>query len=149
MYIYHVILGYNSVVLSPDLPLDGIGWYQVVKMESLNPLKRLRWDETMPDESEGPMWSPTMFTQGFQQAGEEALSRQQEFVRQLFGADAGSSVPSQLGAMSQMAMFKTRVQSGGRISIPDAEREALDIDEGDIVQTVVIPIKRNREDTNE
>jgi bifunctional DNA-binding transcriptional regulator/antitoxin component of YhaV-PrlF toxin-antitoxin module len=48
--------------------------------------------------------------------------------------------------MSQMAMFKTRVQSGGRISIPDAEREALDIDEGDIVQTVVIPIKRNRDD---
>jgi bifunctional DNA-binding transcriptional regulator/antitoxin component of YhaV-PrlF toxin-antitoxin module len=38
------------------------------------------------------------------------------------------------------AVFKTRVQSGGRISIPDAEREALGIDEGDIVQTVVIPL---------
>ena len=50
---------------------------------------------------------------------------------------------SDLGAMSRMATFKTRVQSGGRISIPDAEREALDIEEGDIVQTVVIPIKRS------
>jgi bifunctional DNA-binding transcriptional regulator/antitoxin component of YhaV-PrlF toxin-antitoxin module len=58
-------------------------------------------------------------------------------------------MPSQLGAMSQMAMFKTRVQSGGRISIPDAEREALDIDEGDIVQTVVIPLKRSPSDPNE
>lgn len=99
----------------------------------------------MSDESDGPVWPPAMFTQGFQQAGEEALTRQQEFVKQLFGSD-GSSMPSRLGAMSQMAMFKTRVQSGGRISIPDAEREALDIDEGDIVQTVVIPIKRDRDD---
>jgi len=101
----------------------------------------------MPDESDGPVWPPAMFTQGLQQAGEEALTRQQEFVQQLFGSDGSStSIPSRLGAMSQMAMFKTRVQSGGRISIPDAEREALDIDEGDIVQTVVIPIKRNRDD---
>jgi bifunctional DNA-binding transcriptional regulator/antitoxin component of YhaV-PrlF toxin-antitoxin module len=45
-----------------------------------------------------------------------------------------------------MATFKTRIQSGGRISIPDAEREALDIGEGDIVQTVVVPVKRTGED---
>jgi hypothetical protein len=68
-------------------------------------------------------------------------------MRQLFqaGAGAGGLDMNQLGAMSQTATFKTRVQSGGRISIPDAEREALDIEEGDIVQTVVIPVKRNRE----
>jgi bifunctional DNA-binding transcriptional regulator/antitoxin component of YhaV-PrlF toxin-antitoxin module len=52
---------------------------------------------------------------------------------------------NQLGAMSQMATFKTRVQSGGRISIPDAEREALGIEEGDIVQTVVLPVSNNTE----
>ena len=51
---------------------------------------------------------------------------------------------NQLGAMSQTATFKTRVQSGGRISIPDAEREALDIEEGDIVQAFVLPVKRSR-----
>ena len=44
-------------------------------------------------------------------------------------AGAGGLDMNQLGAMSQMATFKTRVQSGGRISIPDAEREALDIEE--------------------
>jgi bifunctional DNA-binding transcriptional regulator/antitoxin component of YhaV-PrlF toxin-antitoxin module len=38
------------------------------------------------------------------------------------------------------AAFKARVQSGGRISIPDAERDALDIEEGDLVQAFVIPI---------
>lgn len=53
---------------------------------------------------------------------------------------------NQIGTMSKLATFKTRVQSGGRLSIPDAEREALDIEEGDIVQAVVLPVKRNRSD---
>jgi hypothetical protein len=47
---------------------------------------------------------------------------------------------NQIETMTQMGAFKTRVQSGGRISIPDAEREALDIGEGDLVQAVVVPI---------
>jgi bifunctional DNA-binding transcriptional regulator/antitoxin component of YhaV-PrlF toxin-antitoxin module len=54
---------------------------------------------------------------------------------------------SGLSAMSmETATFKTRVQSGGRISIPDAEREALGIDEGDIVQTIVIPLNTGDND---
>jgi bifunctional DNA-binding transcriptional regulator/antitoxin component of YhaV-PrlF toxin-antitoxin module len=36
------------------------------------------------------------------------------------------------------------VQSGGRISIPEAERQALDIDDGDLVQVIVIPIERKK-----
>ncbi len=100
----------------------------------------------MSDESDGPMWPPAMF-RAVQETGEQAVEQQAELFRQLMD---GSGMPgfdmSQLGAMSQTATFKTRVQSGGRISIPDAEREALDIEEGDIVQTVVIPVKRNRSD---
>ena len=38
--------------------------------------------------------------------------------------------------------FKTTVGSNGRISIPEAEREALGVDEGDLVQIVVLPIKQ-------
>jgi hypothetical protein len=95
------------------------------------------------DSEDGIMWPPQMM-KGFQQASEQAMEQQQEFIQQLLGAStSGVGVP-QLGAMSQMATFKTRVQSGGRISIPDAEREALDIEEGDIVQTVVVPVKRKR-----
>jgi bifunctional DNA-binding transcriptional regulator/antitoxin component of YhaV-PrlF toxin-antitoxin module len=48
----------------------------------------------------------------------------------------------------ETATFKTRVQSGGRISIPDVEREALGIDEGDIVQATVSPVKRTQGDSN-
>ena len=40
------------------------------------------------------------------------------------------------------AVFKTKVQSGGRISIPEAERDVLEISEGDIVQVILAPIKR-------
>jgi bifunctional DNA-binding transcriptional regulator/antitoxin component of YhaV-PrlF toxin-antitoxin module len=48
------------------------------------------------------------------------------------------------GLVYYNAMFKTTVQSGGRISIPEAEREALDIDDGDLVQVIIIPIERRR-----
>ena len=90
-----------------------------------------------------PMWPPSMM-KGFQQASEQAVEQQQEFIQQLLGASPSGVGMPQLGAMSRMATFKTRVQSGGRLSIPDAEREALDIEEGDIVQTVVVPVQRNR-----
>ncbi|WP_459194331.1 AbrB/MazE/SpoVT family DNA-binding domain-containing protein [Halosimplex sp. J119] len=98
----------------------------------------------MTDENDGSTWPPAMFS-GMQEMSEQAIETQQEFLNQMMQAGAGGLDMNQLGAMSQTATFKTRVQSGGRISIPDAEREALDIEEGDIVQTVVIPVKRNRE----
>lgn len=87
-----------------------------------------------------------MFADQMQEASEEAAKRQQQlFAQWVSGMNpaGGRSMGglSQLSAMSMgAAAFKTRVQSGGRISIPDAEREALGIDEGDIVQTIVIPL---------
>lgn len=63
----------------------------------------------------------------------------------------------QKGAMEQMfnmtnmmqsfmgcGAFKTTVGSNGRISIPEAEREALKIGEGDLVQIVVFPLEKNK-----
>jgi hypothetical protein len=99
----------------------------------------------MPDESDGPMWPPAMFDV-FQETSEQAVEQQQKLLQQMLGGGMSGMDMNQISAMSQTATFKTRVQSGGRISIPDAEREALDIEEGDIVQTVVIPVKRNRSD---
>lgn len=100
----------------------------------------------MTDESDGPMWPPELF-KAFTETSEQAVEQQQELFKQMLTAGmSGGMDMNQLGAMSQTATFKTRVQSGGRISIPDAEREALDIQEGDIVQAVVLPVKRNRSD---
>lgn len=38
------------------------------------------------------------------------------------------------------AAFKTSIGSNGRISIPEAERNALGLEEGDLVQVVVLPV---------
>ena len=37
-----------------------------------------------------------------------------------------------------MAVFRAKIQSGGRISIPEADRAALGLKEGDVVKVVVI-----------
>lgn len=98
------------------------------------------------------MWPPALFAKQWQEAGEDVVEQQTKLFRQFLSLNSGSGMDplSQLGAMSMgVATFKTRVQSGGRISIPDAEREALDINEGDIVQSIVIPLKRKRSDANE
>jgi hypothetical protein len=97
----------------------------------------------MPEDNDGSAWPPTLFEM-FQETGEQAVEQQQEMMKQMLTGMSGGMDMNNLSAMTNTATFKTRVQSGGRISIPDAEREALDIEEGDIVQTVVIPVKRNR-----
>ena len=38
--------------------------------------------------------------------------------------------------------YKTTVGSNGRISIPEAEREALGLKEGDLVQVIVLPVEK-------
>lgn len=56
------------------------------------------------------------------------------------------NTPSAIAGLSPLevasphtATFKARVQGSGRVSIPKSERDALGIDEGDIVQTIVVP----------
>jgi AbrB family looped-hinge helix DNA binding protein len=58
-------------------------------------------------------------------------------------ANAASAFLGSLQALTNTgAVFKTAVQKAGRISIPEAERQALGIKEGDLVQVLIIPIKR-------
>ena len=98
----------------------------------------------MTNGSDEMAWSPMQFATQLQEAGQAMTAQQMQAVTELLStADPRKSTPDPTGFAtmgSQMAMFKTRVQSGGRISIPDAEREVLDIDDGDIVQTFVIPL---------
>jgi len=95
-------------------------------------------------------WPPAAFADQFRAASESAAEQQFELWKQWLSVNGETSLDdlSTFGAKSlETAVFKTRVQSGGRISIPDVEREALGIEEGDIVQTVVIPVQSG--DTNE
>ncbi len=103
----------------------------------------------MTDDERPTVWPPAMFEQ-LQEAGEQALNTQQEMMQKILSGDAGGAGTS-LSPFGPMGMgtatFKARVQSNGRVSIPDAEREALDIEEGDIVQAIIVPVKRNRSDS--
>jgi len=84
------------------------------------------------------LWPAATLARGVQQAGEQAMEQQMELMRRFFDPTVAAMNPG-------VATFKTRVQSGGRISIPDTERDALGIQEGDIVQAMIVPLRRGRD----
>jgi hypothetical protein len=89
-------------------------------------------------------------TSAFKNAIEKGTEAQRDFMKQYSSIqqDALQNFFSILQGLTYYnAMFKTTVQSGGRISIPEAERQALKIEEGDLVQVIVIPIDRKRRNT--
>jgi|SRR5581483_11569752 len=85
--------------------------------------------------------------ESFKNALEKGGKAQEDLVKQ-FSSIQQDAVQNYLSMMRGLtfynAMFKTTVQSGGRISIPEAERQALNIEDGDLVQVIVVPIERRR-----
>jgi uncharacterized protein (UPF0333 family) len=85
--------------------------------------------------------------EAFKKAITKGSEAQKDFIRQFSNIqqDAMQNYFSVLQSLTfNNAMFKTTVQSGGRISIPEAERQALNIEDGDLVQVIVVPIERRR-----
>jgi hypothetical protein len=83
----------------------------------------------------------------FKKAIEKGSNAQRDFIKQFSSLqqDAMQNFFSMLQGLTYYnAMFKTTVQSGGRISIPEAERQALNIEDGDLVQVIIVPIERKR-----
>ena len=39
---------------------------------------------------------------------------------------------------NNIAVFRAKIQSGGRVSIPEADRTALNLREGDVVKVIVL-----------
>lgn len=72
----------------------------------------------------------------------------QSEVMENFGNIQSKAIDSAFKLAQSMPQFvswgayKTSVGSNGRISIPEAEREALGLKEGDLVQVVIIPIEK-------
>jgi hypothetical protein len=90
-------------------------------------------------------------TAAFKKAVEKGGQAQKDFIRQFstIQQDVMQNFLAMLQSLTYYnAMFKTTVQSGGRISIPEAERQALNIEDGDLVQVIVIPIERRRKGSN-
>jgi hypothetical protein len=85
--------------------------------------------------------------EAFKKAVEKGSEAQKDFLKQFSNIqqDTMQNYFAVLRGLSYYnAMFKTTVQSGGRISIPEAERQALNIEDGDLVQVIVVPIERRR-----
>jgi len=97
----------------------------------------------MTDDDNTPSMFPSAFVEAMQGAGSEAKATQEQFAEAMAEASTPSEFP--IDAVQGTATFKTRITSGGRISIPDAEREVLDLSEGDIVQAVIVPLKRTQD----
>ena len=53
------------------------------------------------------------------------------------------SIGQMLPSFMNWGAYKTTVGSNGRISIPEAERNALELGEGDLVQVIILPIAKN------
>ncbi len=93
------------------------------------------------------------YKQGFEpaEALKELMSKgaeaQSNFIEN-FGSMQSKAIENALKFSQSMPQFlswgafKTSVGSNGRISIPEAEREALGLKEGDLVQAVIIPIEK-------
>jgi hypothetical protein len=83
----------------------------------------------------------------FREAIEKGVAAQRDLLKNYTAVqqDAIHNFFSTLQGLTYYnAMFKTTVQSGGRISIPEAERQALNIEDGDLVQVIIIPIRRRK-----
>ena len=80
----------------------------------------------------------------FKQWLENASKVQSDFAKNMNPFQTNTQTPFNLQNMMpnflSWSAFKTTVGSNGRISIPEAERQALSMDEGDLVQVVVIPV---------
>jgi len=80
----------------------------------------------------------------FKQWLENASKVQSDFAKNMNPFQTNFQNPFNLQNMMPnfltWSAFKTTVGSNGRISIPEAERQALSMDEGDLVQVIVIPV---------
>ncbi len=56
--------------------------------------------------------------------------------------DTMFSIGQMLPSFMNWGAYKTTISSNGRISIPEAERNALGIGEGDFVQVIILPISK-------
>ena len=75
-------------------------------------------------------------TELFKQWLQNASKAQADFTKNMNPFNLQNMMPNFLS----WSAFKTTVGSNGRISIPEAERQALSMNEGDLVQVVVIPV---------
>ena len=85
--------------------------------------------------------------QALKEITDKAAETQTDFMKnvasfQSKGMDRMFNLGQLMPNFMNWGAYKTSVGSNGRISIPEAERDALGLKEGDLVQVIVLPIAK-------
>ena len=95
----------------------------------------------------GQTFDPLETLKGISASARQARSEVMDGISamQSRGMDAAIGMGQMLPSFANWGAYKTAISSNGRISIPEAERSALGLGEGDLVQVIIMPIgKRSR-----
>ncbi len=61
--------------------------------------------------------------------------------------DTMFNIGQMLPSFMNWGAYKTTISSNGRISIPEAERNALGLGDGDLIQVIILPIAKKPKNT--
>ncbi len=95
----------------------------------------------------GTPFNPLQTLQEVSEAAQNAQSKLIENVSTMQSRGVDAMIGMGRGMIPSIAnwgAYKTAVGSNGRISIPEAERNALGIGEGDLVQVIILPIPNRK-----
>ena len=90
-------------------------------------------------------FNPLETLKGVSENTRQAQSSMMEGVSsmQTQSMDAMLNIGRLLPSFMNWGAYKTTISSNGRISIPEAERSALGLGDGDLVQVIILPIGKN------
>ena len=135
----------NPALGGYHVPINGIEWQRKVFIGGTLDAELEVGKNMSNSESEEPNLSKSA-RELVEKIAETAVTQQIDFAREsaLSQMDAMRTFLTAFQRLTQFAMFKTTVQSGGRISIPEAERQTVGIGDGDLVQVMIFPIAEKK-----
>ncbi len=89
-------------------------------------------------------FNPLKILKGVSDSTKQTQSNMMENVAsmQSKSMDTMFSIGQMLPSFMNWGAYKTTISSNGRISIPEAERNALGLGDGDLVQVIILPIAK-------
>ncbi len=97
----------------------------------------------MPNQP-GQIFNPLETLKGFSESVRQTQSNLMNNMStvQSDSMDTMFSIGQMLPSFMNWGAYKTTISSNGRISIPEAERSALGLGDGDLVQVIILPIAK-------
>lgn len=99
---------------------------------------------TLMTNQHGQTFNPLETLKGVSESTRKAQSNIMENVTSMQNKsmDTMFNIGQMLPSFMNWGAYKTTISSNGRISIPEAERNALGLSDGDLVQVIILPIAK-------